>query len=100
MEISDTITIEAVVRKFIPDAMSDHYVSGGFASYDATELKIVAPHHLKGRTITVFHGVSPVAGSPLRKPNKKLQFSIQTSYLAENQTLFDGAISNIVELGS
>ena len=89
------IEIEAVVTKFIPNAMSDYYDSGDFVVYDATVLEILAPAHFRGKKLTIFHNEPVAPDSPWREINRKLRFSIEEEYLNSDNLLFDGALHHL-----
>jgi hypothetical protein len=91
--MSDTIEVEAIVKRFIPNAMRDEFESGVFISYDATELEILAPATWRGRGLTIYHNESPPAESPWRERDRKLRFSIRETDLKHEGVLFDGAVS-------
>lgn len=91
--MSNTIEVEAVVKRFIPNAMHDEFESGGFTTYDATELEIVAPPTLNGRGLTIYHNESPAPASPWREISRKVKFSIKEDDLTHEGVLFDGAVS-------
>lgn len=91
--MSDTIDVEAIVKRFIPNAMHDEFESGAFSSYDATELEVVAPAAWQGRGLTIYHSASPEPSSPWREINRKLKFSIKQDDLEHEGVLFDGAVS-------
>ena len=93
--MSHIIEIEAVVTKFIPNAMSDYYDSGDFVVYDATVLEILAPAHLRGNELTIFHNEAVPPHSPWRDINRKLWFSIEEEYLTSGNLIFDGALQNL-----
>ncbi len=93
--MSETIEVEAIVKRFIPNAMHDEFESGIFTSYDATELEVVAPASWQGRGLTIYHSESPELVSPWRGINQKLRFSIKEDDLKHEGTLFDGAVSLI-----
>jgi hypothetical protein len=97
---SGRITIDAFVLRFVPNAMLDHYESGEITSFDATELQIISPESLKGRTITLLHSQPLPPPSFLREPGTNLRFSIDEKNLGADQMLFDGAFEDLVELGT
>ncbi|HBY95510.1 MAG TPA: hypothetical protein DEP84_16400 [Chloroflexi bacterium] len=89
------IEVEATVIEFIPNAMHDEFDSGAFASYDATRLRLLAPPHLRGNTLTIYHNESPAATSPWREINRKMRFSMKEGDLKGEQLLFDGAVYDV-----
>ena len=91
--MSNTIEVEAAVKRFMPNAMHDEFESGGFSSYDATELEILAPAAWHGRGLTIYHSESPAAGSPWREIDRKLRISMNEDDLEPGSVLFDGAVS-------
>jgi hypothetical protein len=93
--MSDTIEVEAIVRKFTPNAMHDNFGSAGFAWYDATQLEILAPAQWRGTRLVIHHSYSPEATSPWREIDRKLRFSISEDDLTGESVLFDGAVTNL-----
>jgi hypothetical protein len=95
MDISDTVEVEAVVKRFTPNAMRDEFESGAFSSYDATDLLILAPAQWQGNKLTIYHSESPALTSPWREIDRKLRFSIREDDLKGEHFLFDGAVWNL-----
>lgn len=89
------IVIEAVIEDFAEGAMTDHYESGAFVSYDATGLVIESPEPLAGRRLAVFHDEELPPGSPWREVGNRLRFAIRESQLAGDEVLFTGAAGSL-----
>ena len=92
------IDMEAEVVEYSPNAMQDDFASGGFASYDATALRIHSPGRLKGRTISVFHRDPMPENSFWRRPGARVRFSMEEADLEPSITLFTGGLWNIREI--
>jgi len=73
------IMIEAMIESFAEGAMTDHYDSGAFVSYDATGLVIASPAPLAGRRLTIFHDEELPPGSPWREIGRRLRFQTRPS---------------------
>jgi len=93
--MSDRIEVEAIVRKFTPNAMHDNFGSGGFAWYDATQLEILVPAQWRGTKLTIYHSESPELTSPWRDIDHKLRFTMSEDDLKGESVLFDGAVTNL-----
>ena len=85
---------ETTVLRFQPNAMRDN-LSGGFAFYDATEMRVDSPPARRGSSLTIYHDQSPPRDSPWRQPGRKLRFSIREEHLRDQQILFTGAVENL-----
>ena len=53
------VNFETTVVRFKPNAMRDRFPGGGFASYDASELRIESPPERRGQTLLIYHHHSP-----------------------------------------
>lgn len=95
--VSKTIEIVAKIDRFAPNAMTDDFGDGNFASYDATEVEILAPSALKGRKVLIYHNDKANVDSLWRNIHGKLRFSIREDDLKSETLLFDGAIWNLRE---
>jgi hypothetical protein len=60
--MSNTIRVSGVLVSFTPNAMTDNS-DEGFASYDATKVRVVAPPELAGRELTIFHNGESLKGA-------------------------------------
>jgi len=89
------IDVRARVSGYMPNAMRDHFDSGAFASYDASELELLSPDHLRGNHLTIYHTGNLPAASSWREVGKELRFSIKEDDLAPGNTIFDGALSDV-----
>ena len=86
--------IQVVIRAFTPNAVSDTYDDGSFASYDVSTIEILAPKRLAGRTLDVLHDVEPAPSSPWRQVDARLCFHAREGDLEDTSTtLFIGALS-------
>ncbi len=91
--MNDEVTLTAQIRECIPNAMRDEFEDGGFQSYDAVKLHIVAPPDL-ARDLTVYHAGTIAAESPWRHVGKKIAADVKPADL-KSQVIFDGAFRNV-----
>lgn len=95
MLLEENIELKVILTEFKPNAMHDDFDSGEFAFYDASIIKIIHPSDLKGKTLTIYHGISPSPNNLWRKINQELKFSIKKELINEKELIFDGAINNL-----
>jgi hypothetical protein len=89
------VKFETTVVRFQPNAMHDRFPGGGFASYDASELRVESPPERRGETLLIYHRPSPPESSPWRQAGRKLRFGIREEDLRNLQVLFDGAVEDL-----
>jgi hypothetical protein len=92
------VLVEAAVEEFTKEAMTDHYDSGAFVSFDATGLRIEAPERFAGRHLVIFHDEELPADSPWREIGRRLRFKIRESQLTGEDTVFTGAAGELEAL--
>lgn len=95
----DTVTVQAMLNKYIPHVMHDDYSDGRWATFDAVAFTILAPPEWQGTNLVVY--CTPGKVNPLfRKSGARCSFSIQRGYLAgaANQQVFDGALENVKKI--
>lgn len=100
MRTEDTITIEAKVARFVRNAMWDDFQSGRSASYDSVELLVALPAELRGRVLRIYLSPDAKCCKILCQPGRQVRFTIERIYLAEDRTLFEGALSDLAEIES
>jgi hypothetical protein len=80
---------------FSPDAMHDNYGAGGFASYDASTISILAPERLRGHEVTLFHDRNAGVESIWKEVGRRIAFTMKEEYLNGEMTLFSGAAEDV-----
>jgi hypothetical protein len=93
--VTRDLAIEASTVHYLQNAMHDQLAGGGFASYDATVLRVSTPPGLRGRELTIFHERRPAPESPWRAADRALSFTVREDLLADETTLFDGALCDL-----
>src|SRR5258707_14964295 len=89
------IEISARVLEYHPHALMDHFIGGGHQSFGATTLEVLAPSHLNGSRLAIYHDPPAAEGSPWRKVGTALSFTIDAYLLAEGGQIFSGAANNL-----
>jgi hypothetical protein len=97
--MTNAVEVMAVLLTYIPSAMQDHFDDGGFTSYDATQLRILAPGQFAGIELTIYHDGEVPRNSLWRKIGDGLKFEIDEDDLRDcfmgKITLFGGAVTNL-----
>jgi hypothetical protein len=91
--VSNQVVITAEVVEFKPDAIHDSF-DDGFASYDATTLRITQPEDLRNTELRVAHDAPVAADSPWRDQGASVQFRIDRSLL-DADLIFSGAAEDL-----
>ena len=93
--MSEYVEIQARVERFIPNAMTDHLAGGRWATYDASELRVLSPEGRAGTRLFVYHDRPPEPGSVWRRPKQRIRFRVAKRDLDPGVTLFDGALTDL-----
>jgi hypothetical protein len=94
MSSDNRVEIEAMVLGFTPDAMHDNYDDGGFASYDATKLRLLSPEQYNGRELTIFHNRKIEGESIWKNVGERIAFTMDEEDLTGGMILFSGAVAD------
>jgi hypothetical protein len=90
-----SVEMTAIVVRYEPDAMQDTFEDGGFASYDATELRILSPEDRRGKLV-VFHSKPADDDSPWKAIGATIGFRLKAELLeSKNRQIFTGAVEGL-----
>jgi hypothetical protein len=93
--MSEPIEVTAVLLEYTPNAMVDDFEDGGFESFDASRIRVTAPEPWAGSERTLYHSGEVPPESPWRAVGRRVRFAIAKDDLAEEKTLFAGAVANL-----
>ena len=89
------VLVQAAIEDFTKEAMTDHYDSGAFVSFDATGLLIESPGKFAGQHLMIFHDEELPEASPWRETGRRLRFEIRESQLTGEDIVFTGAAGEL-----
>lgn len=96
--VTAPVEVRAAVVAYREDAMHDSYDDGGFASFDASDLRVEAPEAWRGRDLTVYHDRPAAEDSVWREPGARLRFWLRGSDLAPGRRVFAGGLDAVERL--
>lgn len=93
--VSRSVAITATVRAYVPNAIHDSFEDGGFQSFDASSIVVVAPAFMRGRELSVAHNAPEAEDSPWRRVGRQISFTIDRSLLGEDSLVFSAAAEDL-----
>ncbi len=89
------IEFTAKVEEFKPNASSDRFEDGSFASYHLSRITLATPKQHAGKELKIYHSRDVAEDSPWRQIGETLCFNALESRMMSGRQLFVGAVSDL-----
>jgi hypothetical protein len=93
--MENLINLEVKIMKFVPNAMHDQMDNGGFANYDASEVIVILPNHMKNEKLIIFHPLHNDLSEKWKDVGRIIKFKIAEFLIIQGYNILSTGLREI-----